>query len=462
MIQKHIFRAYDIRGIVGKDFTKKDAFKIGKGFATFFKNKYKNAQKIAVGRDGRLHSKEIQQNFIQGVLDCGLSVCDIGLSSSPLLNFSVIYGKFDGGVNITASHNPKEFNGFKLQGKSSHAIFGEEIKTISKIIEKKEFTFSAKKGVLEKKSFVKNWLEKLSSLVCIKGNPLIAIDCGNGVCGQFAEKFFQNINCRTIGLFCEVDGNFPHHEANPEEAENLQELKKTVLEKKCTLGIAFDGDGDRVGLIDKNGKIWPADLLLLLLAKDLLSRNPKSKIVHNLTATQILKTEIEKLGGKAIICKTGHSFIEKKMIQEKALLGGETSGHLFFAENYFGFDDAFLAAAKLIEIAQKSDFLSYLENLPPTFATKEIKIGISEKEKFSTLKKIVTFFKTKFPGKTLEIDGIRINFTSTSWGVVRASNTSPFLTARFEALSKKELEKIKQEIFTHLREYETIDKNCLK
>jgi phosphomannomutase/phosphoglucomutase len=458
MISPHIFRAYDIRGIAYKDFDAKGANTIGMAFATFLKKINPKAKKIAIGRDGRLHSKEFHQNFAKGVMDCGISVTDIGLSTSPLLNFAVCFGGFDGGVNVTASHNPKQFNGFKLQGKNAHSIFGDEIQKIYQIAKKSDFAISSKKGVLIKKDFSKDWLDKLSSLVKIEGKPKIVVDCGNGVTGKFARKFFEMIGTDVDILFEDVDGNFPNHEANPEEEENLKKLKEKVIEKKASLGIAFDGDGDRVGVVDEKGHYFAADLLLLMLARDVLKRNPKTAIVYDLKATQVLADEIKNLGGKAILCKTGHSFVENKMKEENALLGGEVSGHLFFAENYYGFDDAFLAAAKIVEIVQKTQkpLKDHFKDLPKTYVTPEIKVKIEEDKKFATMEKIVNHFTSQFPNQTLTIDGVRIDFLDGAWGIVRASNTSAYLTLRFEAREKSKLKEIQNIVFSHLKSYPQI------
>lgn len=458
MLSDHIFRAYDIRGIADKDFDEEGARKIGLGYATYLQKIAPAPLKIAVGRDGREHSEKYQKAFIDGVLSCGIDVVDIGLATSPLLNFSVCVGGFSGGVNITASHNPKEFNGFKLQREGAHAIFGEEIQEIRRIIEKGDFALTASRGTLQSRDFQQEWFKKLASLVKISDQPKIVVDCGNGVAGLFAEKFFRLLGAEVIPLFCEVDGNFPNHEANPEVEANLADLKKAVIENNALLGIAFDGDGDRVGIIDANGTHYAADLLLLLLARDLLARHPQATVVYDLKATQVLAEEITRLGGRAIECKTGHSFIEGKMQEEKALLGGEVSGHIFFAEDYYGFDDAFLAAAKILEIVarEKKPLKEHFRNLPATFVTPELKAKITEKAKFAVMEKIITHFVRKYPQQTSIIDGVKINFPEGAWGIVRASNTSPYLTLRFEARSQQKLQEIQEEILTHLHMYPEI------
>jgi phosphomannomutase/phosphoglucomutase len=459
MLKSHIFRAYDIRGIVDQDFDEVGAKLIGQSYALYLKKINPKAQKIVVGRDGRTHSLKLQKAFIKGALAEGLDVTDIDLATSPLLNFAICAGNFDGGVNITASHNPQEFNGFKLQKANAHAIFGSEIEEIYQLtqtVTEKEPKANQK---AQKADFSDQWLDRLASLVKIPNKPKIAVDCGNGVTGAFVEQFFAKLNLEIVPLYTEVDGTFPNHEANPEEEANLEDLKKAVITNGCDLGIAFDGDGDRVGIVDHEGQSYAADLLLILLARDILSRNPGTSIVYDLKATEVLAEEIKKYGGKPILCQTGHSFVEGKMAETGALLGGEVSGHIFIAENYYGFDDAFLAAGKLIEIITSSQktIQELLANLPETFVTPEIKVSIAEEHKFATVAKIVKHFTKEYPGKVLTIDGARISFEKGAWGIVRASNTSPYLTTRFEARSKEKLQKIKKIVFDHLESYPEIN-----
>ena len=449
MISPHIFRQYDLRGIFNRDFSADDAREIGAGFATFLRQKNPDQNlKIAVGRDGRTHSEIVQKNFVAGVISAGVDVCEIGPAPTPLLNFAVCAGEFDGGAQITASHNPPDYNGFKLSGKNSHAICGEEIQEIRQIISAGKFDRGS--GKISQKSFTEKWFEKLAQFAPTKFSGKIAIDAGNGIAGPFAEKFFSKFS-NVVPLFCEIDGTFPNHQPDPERAENLRDLQNAISNQNCRVGLAFDGDGDRLGVVDESGKIWSADFLLLLFACDFLKRNSGGGVVFNLTATKILPAEIEKRGGVPHESKTGHSFIEQKMRATNSLLGGETSGHFFFGENYFGFDDAFLAAVKVLQILEKSgkSLAQHFTNLPATFASEEIKIPVPEENKFSVLKKIVATAEEKYPGKTLTLDGVKIFFES-GWAVVRASNTSPFLTARFEAddeINFAKIEKSLREIF---------------
>lgn len=452
MLKKHIFRAYDIRGIVGDDFDESGAKDIGKAYVTYLRRiDGIDTPEISVGRDGRVSGEKMQKSFIEGALEAGANVIDIGLSSSPLLFFSICSGKLDGGVNITASHNPSQYNGFKLQRNDAHAICGDEIQEIWKLCEAQDFDTGT--GTLTKKSFTDEYFDKIASLVTIPGKPKVVIDAGNGVTGAFAPKLFEKLGCDVVPLYCEVDGTFPNHDADPEVEENLDDLKQEVLRQGADIGIAFDGDGDRVGVVDTNGKSYSADLLLLLLSRNLLSRKKGVKVVIDLKATQVLFDEIKKLGGETFMVKTGHSFVEEKMREVGALLGGEVSGHLFFGENYYGFDDAFVAAAKLIEILQKGGkpFREHFVDLPEVYNTPEIKVACPEESKFEVIDRLVEHFVSIYgPEKCLTIDGVRIDFEPGAWGIVRASNTSPKITLRFEARTPEKLEEIKKIVMDEL------------
>lgn len=456
MLSKHIFRAYDIRGIVGKDFDEAGAKKIGQAYTTYLiHHDGIETPKICVGRDGRISGKAMQKAFIAGCQEAGAEVTDIGPSTSPLLFFSTCVGKFDGGVNITASHNPKEYNGFKLQRKEAHAICGDEIQNIWKLCETNDFAKTQHLVPVVKKNFITEYFEKIHSMINIPNTPKIVIDAGNGITGKFAPELFEKLGCDVIPLYCEVDGNFPNHDADPEVEENLIDLKNAVQKTEADLGIAFDGDGDRIGIVDKKGTHYSADLLLLLLSRDLLSRHKHQKIVIDLKATQILFDEIKRLGGEGIMVKTGHSFVEEKMQELGSLLGGEVSGHLFFGEDYYGFDDAFVAAAKILEIVQKSgkNIWEHFEGLPKVFNTPEIKVACAEEHKFEVVQRMVDFFVKKYGKKNcLTIDGVRIDFGEKAWGIVRASNTSPKITLRFEAQTAEKLEEIKSEVLGKLLE----------
>lgn len=461
MLTQHIFRAYDIRGIAYEDFDEEGAKKIGQAYVTYLiRNDGIEKPKVCVGRDGRNSGEAMHNAFMEGCVEAGAEVTNVGLSTSPLLFFSICYGHFDGGVNITASHNPKVYNGFKLQRHDAHAICGDEIQKIWKICEQEDFVEAQHLKPVVEKSFQKEYFEKIDSIIDIPNTPTIVIDAGNGIPGKFAPELFERLGCNVIPLYCEVDGDFPNHDADPEVEENLVDLKAAIKKTNADMGIAFDGDGDRVGIVDKRGNHYSADLLLLLLSRDLLSRHNDAKIVIDLKATQILFDEIARLGGEGVMVKTGHSFVEEKMQELGSLLGGEVSGHIFVGENYYGFDDAFVAAAKLLEIVQKSekDIWEHFEGLPEVFNTPEIKVVCAEEHKFEVVERMVNHFVAKYGEENcLTIDGVRIDFGNGAWGILRASNTSPKITLRFEAQTAEKLEEIKEEVMGELMKQAEIE-----
>lgn len=456
----HIFRAYDIRGIAFKpagdkpvDLTPDSMREIGKGAGTYFKRHH--GPKIALGYDCRVSTPELKEAFLEGILSTGCSVTELGMIPTPMMYFAVSHFGFDGGVSITASHNPKEYNGVKLVGRNAHSICGDELQEVLQSIQKQDFELGD--GKLDQLNVFPAYMEKILSIVEIKRPLKIVADAGNGATGPFVKQFFEALGCQVIPLFTEPDGLFPNHPANPEEVENMQEVIQTVLAEKADLGLAFDGDGDRVGLVDETGKHYQADLLLLLLSRELLVRKPGAKIVFDVKVSQVLIDDIKKHGGDPVMAKTGHSFIEQKMNEVGAPLAGEISGHLFFGDDYYGFDDAFLGAARLLSIlaAQDKPFSELYADVPHTFSTPEIKSPCPDDEKFQIVNELTQHFSALYPCVT--IDGVRVNFDDTSWGAVRCSNTSPNLTLRFEASTKERLKEIMSIMTAELKKYPSVD-----
>ncbi len=455
-----IFRAYDIRGIAHKpksdkpvDLTPETVELIGKASGTYFLRHY--GKKIALAYDCRLSNPELADAFIKGARAAGCNITNLGMITSPMLYFGVCAFDFDGGVSITASHNPKEYNGIKLVGRAAHSICGDELQVILKMIQTADFETG--NGTLDVLNVFPAYLKKICGITHLERKLKIVVDSGNGATGPFVKQLFESLGCEVIPLFTESDGNYPNHEANPEEIENMRDVIKAVKENHADLGLGFDGDGDRVGVIDGNGHHYSADLLLLLLARDLLKRRPGASIVFDAKASQVLIDDISKHGGKPVMAKTGHSFIETKMREIGAPLAGEISGHLFFAENYYGFDDAFLGAAKILEILSKSDkpFSQLLAGIPETFCTPEIKASCPDDKKFAIVDKIKKHFVDIYDCLTL--DGVRVNFDASSWGAVRCSNTSPNLTLRFEAQSPERLREIIAIMVTELKKYPEVN-----
>lgn len=467
MINPHIFRAYDIRGIADPidtkpaDLTEETVYLIGKGTGTYLKRKYKT-KNMAVGRDVRITGPKLQSAFIKGITETGIDVTNIGLSISPMIYWASCAIDFDSATNITASHNPKEYNGIKTVTSGAHSICGDELQEILKLIQNDDFDTAETQGTITKKDLWPEYKKDLLSKVKIETPLKVVIDAGNGAAGPFAPEFLRDFGCEIVELYCEPDGNFPNHEANPEELENMEELITKVKEENADLGIGFDGDGDRVGIIDETGHMYSADFMLLLLVRDLLTRQKNPKIVFDVKVSKVIINDMEKRGAIPLMSKTGHSFIENRMKKEQALLGGEVSGHLFFAENYYGFDDALLGSAKIIEIISKSDkpLSQMFEDLPKVHTTPEFKAHTPDNKKFQIVKTLVNHFTKLYD--CITIDGVRINFDDTSWGAVRASNTSPNLTLRFEAPTPEKLQEIQEIMVTELRKHPEVDLSWYK
>lgn len=458
LINPNIFRAYDIRGIADSkdkssiDLSEKSVYLIGKGTATYLKKKYKT-KNMAVGCDNRLTGESLKRAFIKGVSEIGIDITDVGLAISPMIYWASCAMDFDSATNITASHNPKEYNGIKTVAKSAHSICGDELQEIKKIIEKEKFITAENPGKITKENIWPKYLNDLKSKISLKKKLKVVVDAGNGTAGKFAPEFLRQIGCEVIPLYCDLDGTFPNHEANPEELKNMQDLIKKVLEKKANLGIGFDGDGDRVGIVDEKGHMYSSDFMLLLLSRDLLKRIPNPKIVFDVKTSQAIINRLKELGAETIMSKTGHSFIESNMKSLHAHLGGEVSGHLFFAENYYGFDDALLAAGKIIEILTNENIpLSEMFNdLQKTFMTPEFKAYCPDDKKFEIVQSLTNHFTKIYD--CITIDGVRINFDKTSWGAVRASNTTPNLTLRFESDTPSRLQEIQKIMASELKKY---------
>jgi phosphomannomutase/phosphoglucomutase len=468
MINPHIFRAYDIRGIADSegsdkpaDLTEESVYLIGKGTGTYLKAKY-NTANMAVGRDNRLTGEKLQRAFTKGVSEAGIDVVDVGLAISPMIYWASCALDFDSATNITASHNPKEYNGIKTVTKNAHSICGDELQEIKKIIESEKLVTSEKLGTISQQNIRPDYLEDLKSRFQISRKLKIVVDTGNGTAGIFAPEFLRSLGHEVVELYTELDGTFPNHEANPEELHNMQDLIKKVLEEHADFGIGFDGDGDRVGVVNEKGHMYSSDFMLLLLAKDLLTRVKNPKIVFDIKVSQAIINRMQELGAEPVMSKTGHSFIEAKMKELKAPLAGEVSGHLFFGENYYGFDDALLAAGKIAQIISNSETpLSEMFNdLPKVFTTPEFKAHCPDDKKFEIIKNLQDHFTKLYP--CITIDGVRINFDENSWGAIRASNTSPNLTLRFEADTNNRLNEIQAIMVSELNKYPDVSLDWYK
>ena len=433
-----IFREYDIRGIAGKDLKENDALLIGKGVGTFLQQRGRS--RLTVGRDCRLTSDLYTKKVIEGLLSTGCDVTDIGVCPTPVLYFSITHFDQQGGVMVTASHNPPEYNGFKLCI-GTDSIFGKDIQKIFKIISNASFTQS--NGSLFAADAITPYKAFVEKNISIPRTLKVGLDAGNGTAGVVAVPVIKNLNCQVHDLYCDMDGTFPNHEADPTVASNLSDLIKLVREKSLDVGIAYDGDGDRIGVVDDKGNIVYGDKLVIIFAREILSRKPGATIISDVKCSKTLFNDIEKHGGRAMMWKTGHSLIKQKMRSEKAELAGELSGHMFFGDRFFGFDDAIYASCRLIEILSKtgkriSDLLS---DVPQTYSTPEIRVSCPDEKKFVVVEKVTDFFRQSH--NIIDIDGVRVLFED-GWGLIRASNTQPALVLRFEAMSEKRLEEIRE------------------
>ena len=435
-----IFREYDIRGVADKDMTDADVRDIGKGVGTYLIQH--GHSKLTVGRDCRTTSDRYAAKVIEGLRSTGCDVVDIGVCPTPVFYFSIQHLEKEGGIMVTASHNPPEHNGFKLC-KGLDSIHGEEIQKIRDIIERQAFAMG--QGGLTTADVVTPYKKYLSENINIPGPIRVGVDAGNGTAGVIAVPILKNLGCEVHDIYCDMDGTFPNHEADPTVLKNMQDLIRLVKEKNLDVGIGYDGDGDRIGVVDRNGNIVFGDKLIIIFAREILSRKPGSTFISEVKCSQTLYDDIEKHGGRAIMWRTGHSLIKQKMKEEKAELAGEMSGHMFFADRYFGFDDAVYASCRLLEILSHTgkDISELLSDVPKTFTTPEIRVDCPDEVKFKVVEKVTEHFRKE--NTVIDIDGARVLFGD-GWGLVRASNTQPALVLRFEALSESRLTQIRDHV----------------
>ncbi len=442
-----ILREYDIRGIVGSTLRIKDAYFIGKKFAVDIKKKYKRA-KIVVGYDGRLSSPLLKKELCKGLLDGGASISVIGVCPSPMLYYACKKLNCDGAIMITGSHNPLNYNGFKILSKE-YSYYGKKIISLAqtKVPSKKNIT-GVKKEYDISYSYI---LELTKNLDKIDNNLNIVWDPGNGATCDILKKLIKILPGKHTIINSYMDGTFPSHDPDPTVEKNLADLKKMIIKNRADIGIAFDGDGDRIGIVDSKGNFIPGDQLLLIFSNDVLKENRNCSIISDVKASDILFKEIKKIGGIPIMWKTGHSLIKEKMKETGAVLAGEMSGHIFFSDRYFGFDDALYAALRLLEIISKNKNISeYITAFDKVYSTPEIKVECADNFKFSVIEKSIKIVKKKHKNVSL-IDGIRVN-TSNGWWLLRASNTQPALIIRCEAASKQKVKKLLNEITYILKE----------
>jgi phosphomannomutase / phosphoglucomutase len=453
-----VFREYDIRGVADRDLTSELAEAIGRGYGTMIAKKAERPPselRIAVGRDCRLSSPRLHEALLRGLARAGLNVIDIGVGPTPLLYFAVFHLNADGGVMITGSHNPGDENGFKMmRGKAS--FFGPEIQDLRRLIEADAYAPDAK-GARTEEDVTGAYVEEMNKRIPRFAEPLkVVVDAGNGAGGPLAIRAMKALGLDPVALYCEMDGHFPNHHPDPTVPKNVAELIDRVKKEKARVGIAYDGDADRLGAIDANGDIVWGDRLMIVFSRALLKERPGAAILGEVKCSQTLYDDIAKHGGQPIMWKTGHSLIKTKMKESGALLAGEMSGHLFFADRYFGYDDAIYASLRLLEILAHDprSIGEMLFDVPTTFSTPELREDCPDAIKVDVVKAITARYKAK--GNAVnEIDGARISFGkpgAPAWGLVRASNTGPVLVLRFEATSEAERDRIRAEVEQAVRD----------
>lgn len=469
-----IFREYDIRGIAGIEFTPEavgeyekwygkfpginitlDVAKaIGSAYGTIIRNN--GGKRVVIGHELRPFGEELKKAFITGVLQVGCDVSDLGVSLTPIVYFNTAFSEFDGGVMVTGSHNIYFYNGFKMMKKGVYPIFEKEIQTLKEIAENETF-FKDNLGKLNALDGFSSYKKYILEHIKVNKKFKVVIDSGNGSAGLFAPELFRDLGCEVVEIYSEPDASFPNHVPDPQEKQTLKALIERVKEEKADLGIGFDADADRVGFISEKGEFVTGDLVLLVFAKDVLSRYPGKKIIYDVKCSQLLEDLILQYGGVPVMYRTGHAPLKAALRTEKdAIFAGELSGHFFFAENYFKIDDGLYSAAKMLEIMSclNCSFSSLFDDIPERVSTPELKLRSSDEEKFDIVEKVKKSLTDKYSLSTL--DGVRFRVSETGWGLLRASNTAPYLSLRVEGKTEKEALGIKNILADELEKFPSI------
>ncbi|HEY0961846.1 MAG TPA: phosphomannomutase/phosphoglucomutase [Pseudomonadales bacterium] len=444
-VARGIFRAYDIRGIVGQGLDAHSVRLIGQAIGS--EARERGERTLIAGADARLSSPELSQALQAGILASGCDVIDLGVVPTPLMYFATHTLAPHSGVMLTGSHNPRDYNGIKVVLQRRPLADQQITRLYERIVDGE---LATGKGTRTTHDIAPSYLARVTSDIRLAKRLRVALDCGNGVTGIIAPQLFERLGCDVLRLYCEPDGNFPNHHPDPTRPENLRALKQLVYEKGADIGIAFDGDGDRLGLVTGDGNVVDADHMLLAFAMDVLPDNPGARVVYDIKSSHHLARVVSALGGSGVLCKSGHSFVKNKLLETDALLGGEFSAHLFFRHRWYGFDDGMYAAARFLELMDKYDASAQdiLERMPPGCSTPELFIPVAEQDKFALMERLVQ--ELRFDGGNVNyLDGIRVDLAQ-GWGLIRPSNTTPNLVLRFEADSAEDLARIQQEFRTKL------------
>ncbi len=450
MFPSHIFREYDIRGLAETELMDEVVRGVGQAFGTLLLQEGK--KKITVGRDLRPSSERILKVLLEGLASCGVDILDLGLIPTPVLYFSVSYLQLDAGISITGSHNPPEYNGFKLH-LADRPFYGEEIQKLRELIQKKNFLKG--NGKIETRQILEDYQNYVLRIFKFQRKLKVIIDSGHGMAGIVAPELIRRLGHEVVELYSNLDPTFPDHHPDPSDLKNMKDLQKKVIETKADIGIAFDGDADRIGVVDEKGRIIFGDRILLLYARSLLKRKPGATIIGDVKCSKIIYDDIAKRGGKPIMWKTGHSLIKAKIKETHAELAGEMSGHMFFVDRWFGFDDAIYSACRMLEVLDEDPrpLSQHLSDIPQLFSTPEIRVDCPDDKKFDLVKRAVQDFKKEY--RVVDTDGARIEFED-GWGLVRASNTQPVLVMRFEATSEKRLNEIRNIVESKIKELSSV------
>jgi len=445
-VKDEIFRQYDIRGIADLDLLDEFAYHLGRAFGTHLKRK--NLTELALGMDVRKSSPRLFESISKGIIETGCNIKDIGIVPTPLHYFSIFHFGLDGGIVITGSHNPIEYNGFKMM-KGKDTIYGEEIQELKKLIIEEDYENGS--GEITEMDVIEEYIDYTSKLINPERKLSIIMDPGNGTAGPIATKLFTRLGADVDCINCEPDGSFPNHLPDPTVVKYTEQLKKRVLEKKACMGMGYDGDADRIGIVDEKGTLVYGDQLLGALSKPLLKERVGSQVLFDVKCSQGLAEWIEELGGKPVMWKTGHSLLKAKMKEIKCPIAGEMSGHIFIADNYYGFDDAIFVSARFYELVSKTDkkVSEIIKEMPYYENTPEIRTDVTEDSKWKIVEDVREHFNKEYD--TIEIDGVRILFDD-GWGLVRASNTQPVIVTRFEAKTKSRLNEIKDLVHNFIDE----------
>lgn len=453
MASPHIFRQYDIRGVVGRDLDSAFAESLGRAFGTMLSRRSGGERPltVALGRDNRVTSDDLAAGVRRGLLATGMHVIDIGTVPTPVLSFAAATLATDGAIQVTGSHNPPDYNGFKLSI-AGRSLYGEAIQSLRGLIDAEDY--ASGEGKLERREIIPDYVREVSARFEVQRPVKVVVDCGNGAGSLMAVDLLRALGSQVevVPLFCESDGTFPNHHPDPVVDENLESLIAEVLRTHADLGVAFDGDADRIGAVDDRGQIVRGDTLLLLYGLDLIERRgPGQKVVFDVKCSQALPEVLSAAGGVPVMSATGHSLIKERMKREQALLAGELSGHIMFGDDYYGFDDALYAAALLISILSRMEepLSARLHRFPAFHSTPELRYATSEEAKFEVVARAVAHFRERYD--VIDVDGARVLFGD-GWGLIRASNTEPVLVGRFEARSPERLEEIRDEMEGWLRE----------